>query len=139
MAASLPVVISCSTPSAPVVPTQQCALGRKCLWRVAYLCGGPRISQRQLPGYTTASPTLSGAACASWEPSHSRSPWDCLYHRVHLHSRSVAATPTSLKAMQGLRLVHHTFPPRLSPPVCAVRPSDTPQDPTSPTRHLTNL
>ncbi|KAG0725734.1 hypothetical protein GWK47_038023 [Chionoecetes opilio] len=39
----------------------------------------------------------------------------------------------SLKACKALRLVHHTFPRPLSPTsVCAVEPSDTPQDPRHP-------
>ncbi|KAG0710005.1 hypothetical protein GWK47_002606 [Chionoecetes opilio] len=86
MAASLPVVISCSRPRATCPYTAWRTLGRKCLWRVAY-CWGTSAYPNVTPGYTHGShPRCRGQHATPGNHHLSGLRGDCLHHRVHLHS-----------------------------------------------------
>ncbi|KAG0712342.1 hypothetical protein GWK47_018723 [Chionoecetes opilio] len=133
MAASLPVVISCSRPRATCPLHSMRTLWRKCLWRVAY-CWGTSAYPNVAPGYTHGShPRCRGQHATPGNHHLSGLRGDCLHHRVLYIAEGVQQLYLSLKACKALRLVHHTFPRPLSPTsVCAVEPPDTPQDPRRP-------
>ncbi|KAG0725548.1 hypothetical protein GWK47_000442 [Chionoecetes opilio] len=132
MAASLPVVISCSRLSARTCPLHSSG-GH---WG-ASVCGGsptgwgtspyPNVSFQATPRH---SPTLPGAALPSWEPSPVRSPVGLSPHRVHLHSRSAGSNSYHRSRHAGPSPGSITLPaPPFTTSVCAVEPSDHPTRP----------
>ncbi|KAG0720921.1 hypothetical protein GWK47_047473 [Chionoecetes opilio] len=130
MAASLPVVISCSRPRATCPYTAVADTGAQVSVAGRLLLGDLGISQRQLQATSTAVTHVAGGSMRFLGTITCQvsvgtvSTTECIYI-----AEGVQQLYLSLKACKALRLVHHTFPRPLSPTsVCAVEPSDTPQD-----------
>ncbi|KAG0726001.1 hypothetical protein GWK47_037487 [Chionoecetes opilio] len=133
MAASLPVVISCSRPRVSCPYSSGGHWGASvCAGRL--LLGDLGISQRQLQATPTAVTHVAGGSMPLLGTIPVRSPWgtvsttECIYI-----AEGVQQLYLSLKACKALRLVHHTFPRPLSPTsVCCCGAIRHPTRPTSP-------
>ncbi|KAG0711217.1 hypothetical protein GWK47_021093 [Chionoecetes opilio] len=103
--------------------------------------GGPRHIPTSAPGYTHGSHPRCRGQHATPGNHHlsvsvgTVSTTECIYI-----AEGVQQLYLSLKACKALRLVHHTFPRPLSPPVCVLWSHQTPHKThVARNRHLTNL